>query len=498
MTSSLPWTTRGDVGHDRVEALGEGLDSAGRDACISTLRVLRPRLPPTRPPADSGRSAAIAAGGCDTDAVDVVLAVDIGGHQAGRRPGRPTTGGWSPRPGAPTPGTDDAEALFAALLGLVDAVGGNGDVVACGVGCGGPMTAGGETVSPLNIPAWRGFPLRRRLAEATGLATFVDNDAKALALGEGWRGAAAGVRRLHRRWSFPPASAAASCSTAGCSTAPAATPATSATSSSSPTAGRASAAGGAAWRRRRRASAIAAITGRPAGRGRPRGRRAHRPPRRPGRGSVANLLDLRLAVVAGSVALGFGAPFFAAAQAELDARARLDFSRGTRIVPAGLGAESPSWGRPRWHGAHWARMTPARTGDTDGRRDGPNRHQLELALPPHEPVTRMGARTPRIVTSWVGGGSVRRQRRWCGGRGSGAWPCANWCAWPVPGGGGDGRRFLCPTRRTWPFASRRRTATPTGRPRPRTWSPTCNGAAVSVACASLPCPMGVPPRRRAG
>ena len=32
-----------------------------------------------------------------------------------------------------------------------------------------------------------------RLAEATGLATFVDNDAKALALGEGWRGAAAGV-----------------------------------------------------------------------------------------------------------------------------------------------------------------------------------------------------------------------------------------------------------------------------------------------------------------
>src|SRR5581483_3706715 len=43
--------------------------------------------------------------------------------------------------------------------------------------------------------------------------------------------------------------------------------------------------------------------------------------------SVANLLDLRLAVVAGSVALGFGAPFFAAAQAELDRSARLDFSR---------------------------------------------------------------------------------------------------------------------------------------------------------------------------
>jgi glucokinase len=57
--------------------------------------------------------------------------------------------------------------------------------------------------------------------------------------------------------------------------------------------------------------------------------------------SVANLLDLRLAVVAGSVALGFGPPFFAAAQAELDATCRLEFSRGARIVPAGLGADGP-------------------------------------------------------------------------------------------------------------------------------------------------------------
>ena len=57
--------------------------------------------------------------------------------------------------------------------------------------------------------------------------------------------------------------------------------------------------------------------------------------------SVVNLLDLRLAVVAGSVALGYGAPFFAAAQAELDARSRLEFSRGARIVPAGLGDGGP-------------------------------------------------------------------------------------------------------------------------------------------------------------
>jgi glucokinase len=56
---------------------------------------------------------------------------------------------------------------------------------------------------------------------------------------------------------------------------------------------------------------------------------------------VACLLDLQLATVAGSVALGFGEPFFAAAQREIDARARIEFARGTTIRPAGLGADGP-------------------------------------------------------------------------------------------------------------------------------------------------------------
>ena len=58
-------------------------------------------------------------------------------------------------------------------------------------------------------------------------------------------------------------------------------------------------------------------------------------------GAVVSLLDLRLAVVGGSVALGFGTVFFEAAQAELDARSRLDFTSGSRIVPAGLGVDGP-------------------------------------------------------------------------------------------------------------------------------------------------------------
>jgi len=62
-----------------------------------------------------------------------------------------------------------------------------------------------------------------------------------------------------------------------------------------------------------------------------------------GRGvaDVCVLLDLQLAVVAGSVALGYGDPFFAAAQKELSARASIDYARGAVIRPAALGADGP-------------------------------------------------------------------------------------------------------------------------------------------------------------
>src|SRR5438445_705624 len=123
----------------------------------------------------------------------LALAVDVGGTKLAA--GLVTDEGeLVTSAAAPTPANDDAESIFAVVLALVDAVGGDGELAMCGVGCGGPMTAGGEEVSPLNIPGWRRFPLRERLAQLTGVPTFVDNDAKALALGEGWRGAAVGER----------------------------------------------------------------------------------------------------------------------------------------------------------------------------------------------------------------------------------------------------------------------------------------------------------------
>jgi glucokinase len=283
-----------------------------------------------------------------------VLAVDIGGTKlaAGIVDGE---GLILRQVRVPTPRDERAGTVFDALAAVVDQVlAGSPDVpVACGVGCGGPMDTGSGTVSPLNIPAWRHFPLRDRIGDLVGIPTRIDNDAKALALGEGWRGAATGCpdflamvvstgvgagivldgRLLDGGRGnaghighviVEPDGRRCPCGARGCLEAE--------------TSGR----------------SIEAATGQPAS-------QAPEPVRRRtgtlvGRAvaSVANLLDLRLAVVAGSVALGFGDPFFEAAQEEIDARCRIEFSRGTRIEPAGLGPDGPLIGA-----AALARSVPA-------------------------------------------------------------------------------------------------------------------------------------------
>ena len=266
------------------------------------------------------------------------LAVDVGGTKiAAARvdaDGRIVERGEVPTRGA------DGEDLFGHLLDLLDPLLSVGPVEVCGVGCGGPMADRGNSVSPLNIPQWRGFPLRSRLAECLGVPVAVDNDAKALALGEGWRGAAMGHRNflamvvstgvgggvvLDGRLLdgaagnaghighvvVDPAGPQCACGSRGCLEAMASGTALERELGESPK--------GASEEVRRR-------TGRLVGRA---------------VASVVNLLDLQLAVVAGSVALGFGAPFFEAAQAELDSGCGLEFTRGARVVPGGLGADGP-------------------------------------------------------------------------------------------------------------------------------------------------------------
>ena len=239
----------------------------------------------------------------------------------------------------PTPRATDPEEVFAALtaaVGEVDAA----DVRAIGVGSGGPMSAGGATVSPLNIPGWRDFPLLARLSRSYALPTAVDNDAKALAVGEAWTGAGHGVRnflamvvstgvggglvvdgRLLGGASgnaghvghvvVVPGGAPCGCGGAGCL--------------------EAEISGTAIGRR---------LGGPAAGAGPDEVSRAGHLLGL-GLASVVNLLDLSVVLVGGSVALGFGAPFFAAANAALHERSRLGYTRDCWVVPVGLGADGP-------------------------------------------------------------------------------------------------------------------------------------------------------------
>ena len=125
-----------------------------------------------------------------------LLAIDIGGTKVAAGV-VDDEGALLRRAIAATPVGAGSEALLDAVLGVAAEVR-SGEERACGVGCGGPMASGGETVSPLNIPDWQDFPLRDRLARGLGLPVVVDNDAKALALGEGWVGAAAMVIKALR------------------------------------------------------------------------------------------------------------------------------------------------------------------------------------------------------------------------------------------------------------------------------------------------------------
>lgn len=99
----------------------------------------------------------------------------------------------------PTTRTDDPEAIFAPVAEGIGSILQDGDVDAgdlrVGVGSAGPIDGPGGTVSPVNIGAWRRYPIRDRVAAAVtdtightprvGLA----GDGHCMALGEHWLGA---------------------------------------------------------------------------------------------------------------------------------------------------------------------------------------------------------------------------------------------------------------------------------------------------------------------
>ncbi len=134
-----------------------------------------------------------------------VLVIDIGGTKMAAGVAEP--GGrlvtWAQ---VATPAGDaDAEGLWRVLESLLVGVlasakvGDPAGLAGIGCGCGGPMDWPSGLVSPLNIPAWRRFPLRDRLAARFGggsLMVRVHNDAICMAVGEHWRGAGRGKRSM--------------------------------------------------------------------------------------------------------------------------------------------------------------------------------------------------------------------------------------------------------------------------------------------------------------
>jgi len=277
--------------------------------------------------------------------MDVILAIDIGGTKMAV--GLMTLTGELIDIERDSVNHDlDAEGIFGQLTAMVDSQleraveHHEARPLAVGVGCAGPLTEHCETVSPLNIRAWRNFPLRSRVQAITKLPVYGDLDAKALALAEGWVGAAQGKNNFMAmvvstgvgggivldgqlldgatgnaghigHVMVEPNGRRCACGSRGCLEAEASGPAIEAITGRSPT---------------EPTYDIMVRTGRLVGRG---------------VASVCNALDLDLVVVGGSVALGFGATFFNAAQDSLNEHCRLSFVRGVRITPARLGDRGP-------------------------------------------------------------------------------------------------------------------------------------------------------------
>ncbi|WP_130796971.1 ROK family protein [Streptomyces otsuchiensis] len=126
---------------------------------------------------------------------DLVAAIDIGGTKiAGAL--LDAEGTLLERVQVPTPARERAEHVLAAVVEVVHrltASAGWARVRAVGIGSAGPVDAQTGTVSPVNIPGWRDYPLVEAVrAAAGGLPVTLIGDGAAIAAGEHWRGAARG------------------------------------------------------------------------------------------------------------------------------------------------------------------------------------------------------------------------------------------------------------------------------------------------------------------
>ncbi|MGW1228293.1 ROK family protein [Streptomyces sp. NPDC001478] len=126
---------------------------------------------------------------------DLVAALDIGGTKIA---GALVDGAGTLRARArrPTPAREDGETVMAAVTEVVAELSASPlwpRVRAVGIGSAGPVDAANGTVSPVNVPGWRDFPLVARVsAAAGGLPVELVGDGVAITAAEHWLGAARG------------------------------------------------------------------------------------------------------------------------------------------------------------------------------------------------------------------------------------------------------------------------------------------------------------------
>ncbi|AXG76533.1 ROK family protein [Streptomyces paludis] len=124
-----------------------------------------------------------------------VAALDIGGTKiAGALVD--STGRILVRAQRPTPARENGETVMGAVESVLAELSASplwSSATAVGVGSAGPVDASAGTVSPVNVPGWRGFPLVQRVRAATGgLPVTLVGDGVAIAAAEHWQGAARG------------------------------------------------------------------------------------------------------------------------------------------------------------------------------------------------------------------------------------------------------------------------------------------------------------------
>ncbi|MFE0319263.1 ROK family protein, partial [Streptomyces albogriseolus] len=126
---------------------------------------------------------------------DLVAALDIGGTKiAGALVDR--EGRILARAQRPTPAREDGDTVMAAVEEVIGGLTASPlweRAGAVGIGSAGPVDASAGTVSPVNVPGWRDYPLVAKVRDAAGgLPVELIGDGVAITAAEHWQGAARG------------------------------------------------------------------------------------------------------------------------------------------------------------------------------------------------------------------------------------------------------------------------------------------------------------------